>query len=250
MIHTIYFWIGAESTQDEYGTAAYKVVELDDYFDGQPAEHREVQGEESAGFKALFPDLEYLEGGVDTGFKHVITNEHKIKVRLFVVRQTTKKKEAIVAEIPLSTDQLNPNDCFVLNTEKTIYCLDGPGSSHIEKYEANKYAEHFEALRKDGTETTHDIDDTFWEFLKGPKPDWADQLKTPVPVARPAAKSDGKTHSLAELQEGCPDGVLPDHKEDALSDKDFQDVFGVSKADFAAQPKWKQTEQKKKHKLF
>merc|ERR1739848_411859 len=109
--------------------------------------------------------------------KHVITNEHKVKVRLFVARQTTKKKEALVAEIPLTTDQLNPNDCFVLNTKETIYCLDGPGSSHIEKYEANKYAEHFEALRKDGVETTHDIDDKFWEFLKGPVPSWADSSK-------------------------------------------------------------------------
>jgi len=250
LVHSIYFWIGEESSQDEYGTAAYKVVELDDYFHGQPTEHREEQGKESEDFKALFPDLEYLDGGVETGFKHVTTNEHKVKVRLFVVRQTSKKKEALVAEIPLTTDQLNANDCFVLNTPETIYCLDGPGASSIEKYEANKYAEHYESMRKDGVSTTHDIDDKFWEFVKGDKPSWAGKLNPPQEKARPAAVSDGKSHTLQELQEGCPDGVLPEAKEQALSDKEFQDVFGMSKADFAAQPKWKQTDAKKKHKLF
>merc|ERR1712217_503514 len=200
---------------DEYGTAAYKVVELDDYFNGEPSERREVQGQESDGFKALFPDLEYLEGGVETGFRHVTTNEHKVTVKMFVVRQTTKKKEALVAEVPLKTDQLNPNDCFVLNTAEAIYCLDGPGASHVEKYEANKYAEHYEALRKDGVSTTHDIDDKFWEALTGPKPAWAQQLKpkqAEQAAARPAATSDGKIHTLQELQEGCPEGVLPDRK--------------------------------------
>ena len=43
--------------QDEYGTAAYKTVELDTYLDGMATQHREVQDHESEEYLDLFPDL-------------------------------------------------------------------------------------------------------------------------------------------------------------------------------------------------
>ena len=56
----VHFWIGKHSTQDEYGTAAYKTVELDTYHDDKPIQHREVQGNESQLFKSYFRKLLYL----------------------------------------------------------------------------------------------------------------------------------------------------------------------------------------------
>ena len=42
--YDVFFWIGAETSEDEAGTAAYKTVELDDYLGDEPVQYREVQG--------------------------------------------------------------------------------------------------------------------------------------------------------------------------------------------------------------
>mmetsp|Transcript_17580 Transcript_17580/g.41726 ORF Transcript_17580/g.41726 Transcript_17580/m.41726 type:complete len:246 (+) Transcript_17580:41-778(+) len=161
LLHTIFFYIGAESSSDEKGTAAYKTVELDDFLDGEPKQVREEMGKESPAFSALFPDLKYLDGGINSGFKHVVPEGHDTK--LYQVRKV--KGKTSVLQVPVRKDMVNDSDSFVLDAPEKIYVYDGPSASPFEKQAANRHAEHLESLRGGHAQATHDVDDTFWTLL-------------------------------------------------------------------------------------
>lgn len=128
----VHFWLGKESTQDEYGVAAYKAVELDDLLDDGPVQHREVQGEESALFQTYFKSITIMEGGIASGFRTVKPDEYK--PRLFQVRRTRKTCRA--TEVPVSVKSLTQNDVFVLDAGLLIYTFVGNHANAFEKMKA------------------------------------------------------------------------------------------------------------------
>lgn len=165
----IFFWIGVESSQDEYGTAAFKTVELDDFLGGAPAQHREVQNFESTNFQSLFhPCVRILHGGVDSGFHHVV---HTFRPRLLHLKG---KRNIHVTEAPISHASLNSGDVFVLDGEHKIFIWYGRSGGMRERQKAGELATSLHTERRsvpviesvdDGSESAE-----FWAALGGQGP--------------------------------------------------------------------------------
>lgn len=164
LIHDIHIWIGLESSQDEYGTAAYKMVECDDSLGGVPIEHREVQGHESKKFLSYFSSsIKYLIGGVETGFNHV---EPTIDdPNLYRVKKIGKNTMSLT-QLPLSKSSLNQGDSFILYDGSTrTWVWHGESAQGSEKFKANTVAE---SMCTEGTVTvleSSDEDEDFWNYL-------------------------------------------------------------------------------------
>lgn len=154
--YDLHFWIGKYSTQDEYGTAAYKTVELDTYHDDKPIQHREVEGHESQLFKSYFPAIEILKGGAETGFRHVAPEEYTPRLLHF----RKEGKTVTLKEVPRSKDYLKDDDVFILDMGVEIYQWNGRSCSKDEKFKAQQHLQHMKSERSGRCRTeTLDQDD-------------------------------------------------------------------------------------------
>jgi gelsolin len=133
LLYNVHFWLGAHSTQDEVGTAAYKTVELDDKLGGLPVQYREVQGHESDEFLKLFPTgVKIQAGGIETGFTHVKPEEYK--PRLLHIKGT--KKGVTATEVPMVAASINSGDAFLLDAGLKLYQWNGRTAGLFEKNKA------------------------------------------------------------------------------------------------------------------
>eukprot|EP01004_Peranema_trichophorum_P005088 NODE_3965_length_1252_cov_80.061116_g3478_i0.p1 GENE.NODE_3965_length_1252_cov_80.061116_g3478_i0~~NODE_3965_length_1252_cov_80.061116_g3478_i0.p1 ORF type:complete len:382 (-),score=87.11 NODE_3965_length_1252_cov_80.061116_g3478_i0:107-1192(-) len=142
-VYHVHFWIGKYSTADEYGTAAYKTVELDQYLKDQAIEHREVQGFESDLFKSYFPRMVYWIGGADSGFNHVVPEAYVPRLLRFEGSLVNVK----IADVPFARSSLNSGSCYVVDLGLTLYQWNGKESSGGEKFKAGEYREQLENER-------------------------------------------------------------------------------------------------------
>jgi len=166
----VHFWLGEHTTLDEAGTAAYKTVELDDFLNGTPVQYREVQAFESEKFLALFPKIEILKGGVDSGFKHVTAAEYK--PRLLHIKGTVKN--VVVREVPIAHISLNRGDSFILDLGLKVYQFNGQKAGIAEKSKATQLARALDDERGSKVEilvlAETDADDDaqhFWSHFGG-----------------------------------------------------------------------------------
>ncbi|CAG5135435.1 unnamed protein product, partial [Candidula unifasciata] len=168
LLYDVHFWIGKNSSQDEYGTAAYKTVELDTYLDDVPIQHRECQGHESDLFKSYFPKgLTELEGGCASGFRNVPAEDYQARLLLF---SKDKAGHMIVKQIRRSSSQIKEDDVYILDDGNVLYQYNGSNSSPMERSKAAQYLNELKSERGGPKTEVVDGPDTpkshpFWKKL-------------------------------------------------------------------------------------
>jgi len=222
--YNLFFWLGKTTSQDEYGTAAYKTVELDDKLGGEPVQSREVQGQESDEFEDLFPNMKIMEGGVASAFNHV--EPEKYTNKLLIVRGT-KRKNIKASEVPCSPASLSTGDAYVLDAGLHVFCVTFGGASVWEKRKANDIVDKLQKSRPkcedhrvDALDEDSEDANLFWKCLGGDKPtelpekytaDVEEEKEASLAVFKVAdcAKSDSET-KITQLEVSADDnGKLP-----------------------------------------
>lgn len=165
----LHFWLGKDTTHDEKGVAAYKTVELDDSLGGTPVQHRETQEHESPLFLSYFKQgIEYLPGGVDSGFTQV--EEAEFKTRLLHLKGSHRIR---AKQVEPSCRSLNSGDVFLLDTGKVLFQWNGKDSSRKEKAAALEMSTKIKNERGSSTvvvlcEEGAEVFE-FWEAMPGGK---------------------------------------------------------------------------------
>lgn len=142
--YNIHFWLGEECSVDESGIAAYKSVELDAALGGIATQYRECQGNESEIFNVLFKNcggIEYMPGGVESGFTHVERDTYETRLLHLKGKRTVRVKS-----VPVAAASLNQDDAFILDMGLKLYVWLG---SNANKYEKTKALETVTNINND-----------------------------------------------------------------------------------------------------
>ncbi|KAF1745468.1 hypothetical protein MXB_5011 [Myxobolus squamalis] len=116
--YDVFMWIGNHSSADEYGTAAYKMAELDVVvLNDQAIQHRECQSSESLKFMTLFKKVTILKGGCDTGFKSGA--KEKEEPKLFHI--SGDKKCIKEEQISFRRNNITEDDVFIIDLGEKVY---------------------------------------------------------------------------------------------------------------------------------
>uniref|UniRef100_A0A8C2HLF0 Scinderin like b n=1 Tax=Cyprinus carpio TaxID=7962 RepID=A0A8C2HLF0_CYPCA len=176
----IHMWMGNECSQDESGAAAIFSTQLDDFLGGGPVQFREVQNNESLTFLGYFKSgIKYKQGGVASGFHHVLTNDVDVKRLLHI-----KGRRAIRAtEVEMSWSSFNKGDCFIVDLGKEIYQWCGSDCNRFERLKASQLAIDIRDNERNGRAKLIMVED-------GAEPDALTKVLGPKSSITPATPDD------------------------------------------------------------
>ncbi|KAI9058252.1 fragmin60 [Trametes sanguinea] len=156
--YDLHFWLGAETSQDEAGTAAYKTVELDDHLGGKPVQYREVQGYESPRFLSYFPHFICLRGGVASGFHHVSSPPANNARRLYRISAIQVPGHAAphlqIREVPADGSSVAQGDVYVLDMGDRVWQFNTRGSTGKVRFKAAEFVQSLVSEREGQCEPT------------------------------------------------------------------------------------------------
>ena len=132
----IHYWHGVDATSDETGSAAALTVQLSDNLKLGSRHHLELMNEETDLFMSYFRSgVEYLHGGVESGFNHVEPEVHEPKMLL-----VKGKRYPRAFSVPVKAESINEGDCFILDMGDKIYYFAGLEANIHEKRKAMEIA--------------------------------------------------------------------------------------------------------------
>jgi len=261
----IYVWCGKDASPYEKAAANDAAENLERERDGQSTATHDID------------DAFWQEIGGDGSIKPASEASDRIPEPeigegvLYMLEDTTGElKMTEVARGDLGKDMLDSENVMMLDTETEIMLWVGSKASPGESRNAMSTAM---AYLKKNNKPSHTPIHLFKEGNAIKNETWKKTFASgsavtktksspPPEETRPAAAPRKSVEerdaaagimTLAELLDPAvwkAKGCDPSHREQHLSDEEFQKVFDMSKADFAKLPQWKRDAAKKKHDLF
>jgi len=129
----IHNWFGKYTTQDEYGVAAVKAVQLDEKLNDRAFTHREVMNHESSLFKSYFDSMKIVKGGADSGYRE--KGQKDIETILWVA--TKDKMRRVVP----TTSSLKSENVYAIRHGLRLYQWNGAKAPSTFKLVAFKFVQ-------------------------------------------------------------------------------------------------------------
>eukprot|EP00347_Sterkiella_histriomuscorum_P023803 403333332 len=176
--YDIHYWHGKHASGDEQATAAAFTVQLSENLQLPSRHHLELMMEESPLFLSYFKSgIFYLEGGVESGFKHVEPKTYEKK--LYIVKG---KRYPRVWTLGASASNLNEGDVFILDLGMKLFVWPGRECNVNEKMKGIEISFNIKKERGAHPVVFYPRDDSscedeFWAELGG-KPD---QINPAIP---------------------------------------------------------------------
>ena len=89
--------------------------------------------------------IQYLPGGVASGFKHVVKDKYDARLLQCKGARTVR-----VSEVPLSNKSLNSGDVFILDLGLSIYVFNAPGANRMERAKGTEVANQINSDERSG----------------------------------------------------------------------------------------------------